>query len=143
MKIDEKKLDALHAYFLAKGSTAPEAVLKQLGTEDEEEMDAYIDALRQKYPKTYPKKEKLPVEEPYTVILTNEDGIGHELEIVGIKGKRIYVKEKIPTEIVTVKLHGKDVDVDILKLRKMKSTEQYLGVSVQTLLVIAQAARGE
>lgn len=135
MKIDEKKLLDLHQYFVKeKGSTEPEDVLKRLGTEDKEVMDAYVDALREKYPQIYPPKKK--VEEKYTVLLV-EGNITRELEIVSISGEKIYVQEIVPTDFVTVKIGGKDVQIDLLNLQPVE------GLSVETLRVIGKIAKGE
>lgn len=154
--IDEKKLDRLHKYLQDdKTNQTTAAILKEFGFKDVAEMTGYSAALAKKYPDKYDEpepatvsqggaqqKETPVVPKTFVVILTGEDGIGRELEITGTKENRIYVKQKVPTELVTVKIAGKDETVDLIKLRKMKPTDQHLGVSVQTLLVMAAIAKG-
>lgn len=148
MKVDEKKLEELHLYFTKeKGSTEQDAVMKKIGTTEESVKDAYVDALREKYPKIYGsvEKETQPKEiskKDFTYALVNEQGFSEELEVMAIQGNVVHLKKIIPTDIVTVKIGGADVPVDILELRRADKTEQRHGVSVATLLVMAQVAKG-
>lgn len=151
-QIDQKKVDELHQYFLDGGSDGENDVKKQLG----EDCDAiaYVQALKEKYPNApYMEKKKRgrpaaedkpkAKEEPTTVLLLDPDtGIAEELEITSIKGTKIYAQRKVPTEIVTLKLRGKDVDVDLIRLRKMKATEQLHGLPVNQLIMLADIAKG-
>lgn len=159
-KLTDEQIDEAYNYILSVDEIGSAKLAGILGTEDDgDAIQTALNQVRRKYPKLKQDAEaaktarnKQPEPEPqkplppsapptYVVILTGEDGIGRELEIVGIKENRIYTKEKVPTEIVTVKLGGKDVDVDLVKVRKMGPTDQIHGVSVQTLLVIAAAAK--
>lgn len=159
-QIDQTKVDELHQYFLDGGSDGENDVKKQLG----EDCDAiaYVQALKEKYPNApYMEKKKRgrpaatstasvssssetqKETEPTTVLLLDPDtGIAEELEITSIKGTKIYAQRKVPTEIVTLKIRGKDVDVDLIRLRKMKATEQLHGVPVNQLIMLADIAKG-
>lgn len=158
MKLTDEQIDEAYNYILSVDEISSAKLAGILGTEDDSDaIQTALNQVRRKYPKLKQDAEaakqaravkeeskeepQSPATKQYVVILTGEDGIGRELEIVGIKENRIYTKEKVPTEIVTVKLGGKDVDVDLVKVRKMGATDQIHGVSAQTLLVIAAAAK--
>lgn len=144
--IDRTKIAELHEYFQSGGSKKAADVSEFLGGADKPTVKEYTDELKRIHPDVYIKNSEADnksTEPQYTVVLVDsETGLGEELEITGIKGTKIYTKRKIPTELVTVKIGGQDVEVDILRLRKMKSTEQLHGVSAQTLLLLAQIAKG-
>lgn len=151
----EQKVDALHQYFLDGGSDKAADVKAFLEVDDSETVSDIIDALKAKYPdapylqeKKKGKKavaEDSPKPKPETtiiVLLDPETGIGEELEITNTKGSKIYAQRKVPTEIVTIKIAGKDVEVDLIRLRKMKATEQLHGVPVNQLIMLADIAKG-
>lgn len=161
-KLTDEQIDEAYNYILSVDEIGSAKLASILGTEDDgDAIQTALNQVRRKYPKLKQDAEaaktarnKQPEPEPqvekplppaapkdYVVILTGEDGIGRELEIVGIKENRIYTKEKVPTEIVTVKLGGKDVDVDLIKVRKMGAGETLHGLSPSALLVIAAAAK--
>lgn len=165
-KLTDEQIDEAYNYILSVDEIGSAKLAGILGTEDDgDAIQTALNQVRRKYPKLKqdaeaakqaraikeePKPQAQPqVEKPlppaapknYVVILTGEDGIGRELEITGTKENRIYVKEKVPTEIVTVKLGGKDVDVDLVKVRKMGVGETLHGLSSSALLMIAAAAK--
>lgn len=164
-QIDQEKVDALHKYFLAEGSDSANDVQAQLG--EGTDIGVYVTALKEKYPdapylqkkrgrppgkeianREPVVKEDLPKavakkDEPTTVMLLDpETGIVEELEITSIKGSKIYAQKKVSTEIVTIKIKGRDVDVDLIRLRKMKATEQLHGLPVNQLIMLADIAKG-
>lgn len=53
MKISNKKLEALREYFIEGGSTEEADVMEQIGTEDADVMQVYIDTLRQRFPEDF------------------------------------------------------------------------------------------
>ena len=57
MKIDNTKLAALHDYLVNGGSPEQEDVAKQIGedVDDEAAVEAYVEALKAKWPKVYGK----------------------------------------------------------------------------------------
>lgn len=156
MKLNEEELEKLYHYFLDGGSVEYADVGKFLNVDHKKDVkliDTAIDDLRAAYPNlkeevaaAKAKREK-PAKtekkaEPLTIILNNESGIGEELEFVAQKGNRIYVKHRVPTDLVTVKIGGQDVEIDLIALRKKQPSEQLHGVSVQTLLMLGAVAKG-
>lgn len=162
-KLTDEQIDEAYNYILSVDEIGSAKLAGILGTEDDgDAIQTALNQVRRKYPKLKQDAEaakaarnKQPepqVEKPlppkptveeiqYKYSLANESGFSEELEVMGIKGNVVHLKKIVPTEIVTVKLGGKDVDVDLVKVRKMGPTEQIHGVSAQTLLVIAAAAK--
>lgn len=167
MKLNTENLTKLYNYFLEGGSVEYADVAKFLNVspKDEKGIDEAIAQLQEKYPKLReeveaadkarkePQKEAVVESPQFTgkvtgesqitkVILINEDGFGEDLKIISNKNGKLAVERIIPTDEVTIKVAGKDVVVDVLKLRKMVPTEQLHGVSVQTLILLAGIAKG-
>ena len=94
---------------------------------------------KRQLPKTVTKPEE---PQPTRVILV-VDGIQEELVVTGQKNGKIFVEKNVPKDEVTIILRGEEVVVDLLKLKAMDRTEQLYGVSVGSLLVIAELAKGE
>jgi len=151
MKIDEQKLAALHKNLTTGGSPEKPDIAKFLGVELDQ-ITPYVDALKAKYPKIYGGEEKTsskaePQSQITKVLLVDPvTGIGEQLAIKSQKDGRIVVERIVPPEPkeeVIVRIAGKDVLVDLIKLRKLKPTDQFEGVTVQTLLVMGAIAKGE
>lgn len=150
MKIDEQKLAALHKNLTTGGSPEKPDIAKFLGVELDH-ITPYVDALKAKYPKIYGGEEKAAKTEPQpqitkVLLVDPVTGIGEQLAIKSQKDGRIVVEKIVPPEPkeeVIVRIAGKDVLVDLIKLRKLKPTDQFEGVTVQTLLVMGAIAKGE
>ena len=150
MKIDEQKLASLHKNLLNGGSPEKPDIAKFLGLELDQ-ITPYVDALKAKYPKIYGGEEKATKTEPQpqitkVLLVDPVTGIGEQLAIKSQKDGRIVVEKIVlpdPKDEVIVRIAGKDVLVDLIKLRKLKPTDQFEGVSVQTLLVMGAIAKGE
>lgn len=148
MKIDKKKLADLHTYFKSGGSTDAEDVMAHLETEDESVMDAYIDALKEKYPTIYgaeaPEEEEEEQEESedqsYTYFCAMPDKTLKELELVKDKGNKLIFAFKEPKDLVTVMLKGEPVEVDLIKLAKYP-TDSTHGILNSKLIELAELAR--
>lgn len=165
MKIDPKKLDALHT-FLSKGGSPEEAdIAKQLGVELPEgkaAVDAHVEALQAKWPAIYgstaeepeddglggdedPQPEPVPPTAPAATeyILLGENNVPSELELVK-DGPKMIFRVKVPKDLVTLTLRGKPVEVDLIELKAIPEQEATLpayGVSAATLILLAEAAK--
>lgn len=156
MKISSKKLAELHQYFINEGSTEPEDVAAQLGTEDEAEVNAYVDALKAKYPEVYGGEEDTreindpsrrvnqePSEYPITYFLIDNDtGLTKELELIKQKGAKRFFEVIEPKDIVEIVVGGETIEVDLIKLRKKAPGEKLGNHLVSTLILAAELAKG-
>lgn len=151
MKLSPDNLEKLYKYFIDGGSHETEDVAKflNISAKDEKAIGEVIDQLSKAYPKLTEEMEeaekkrsapKKATAESFEVILVT-DGVAETLHIIKQKGSSIYVEKIVPKDEVLVKIKGADVVVDLLKLRKMSPTEQYLGVSVNTLIILAEIAK--
>lgn len=145
MKIDDKTLGSLHTYFQKDGSTKRADIAKFLKI-DEALTQPFIDALKINQPDIYGVFDgKAPTEVSKVLLVDSATGIGEQLEIKSQKDGRIVVERIVPpepTDLVTVKIGGKDVEIDLHQLRKMDRTTAMLGTSVGSLIVIGELAKG-
>lgn len=142
IKISSKKLAELRMYYLDGGDTDPAAVVEKFGLSDEDELSAYLEGLRQKYPDDFP---PLPGEEPeeeFTYFLKTEGNLMQELELVRSKKNVLVFVAKEHKELVTIILKGKPVEVDLVKLRKLPASATEHGLPVSRLIELAQLAQG-
>jgi hypothetical protein len=144
MKISSKKLADLHEYFTNGGSTDPEDVAVQLETENEAVVEAYVNSLKRKYPDVYGDSgdgEGQEVTQQYFLI-DLESGLTKELNCVREKGSKSYFEVVEPKELVTIRVGGEEIEVDLIKLRKKAPTDKLGPHLVSTLIVAAELAKG-
>lgn len=145
MKISSRKLAELHQYFVNEGSTDPNDIADFLGTEDETEVEAYVNALKAKYPDVYGSGEEVAedVTEPVKYFLIdNDNGITKELELVKDKGAKRFFEVIEPKEIVEIVVGGETIEVDLIKLRKKNPADKLGNHLVSTLILAAELAKG-
>lgn len=124
MNIDPAKLDALHEYIQAGGSTEQPDVAKQLGVKktDTATVDAYVDALKEKFPDDYgdpepegevEQLEELPThqEEPVEPAKTNKD-LGRKEKIEVKVAESPYLSN---TEFVLLGENNTPTILDVVK----------------------------
>lgn len=141
MKINSKKLAELRTYFLDGGSTDEEDVMSFLGTEDEGEMQAYIDALREKYPQDFGgDSEEAEEKSELSYQLKGENNVLHDLEVLKVKNGRVILQIKEPKDLVTLMIKGKPVEVDLIQLAKYPGDSPH-GVLNSKLLELAELAK--
>jgi hypothetical protein len=140
MKISSKKLAELHQYFINEGSTEPEDVAAQLGTEDEAEVNAYVEALKAKYPEVY--GGEVPEEPLQYFLIDNDTGLTKELELVKQKGAKRFFEVIEPKDIVEIVVGGERIEVDLIKLRKKAPGDKLGNHLVSTLILAAELAKG-
>lgn len=140
MQISKKKLADLHAYFTDGGSTEPEDVANFLGTDSEDTVEAYVASLKRKYPAIYggSEDETEPVEH---LLIDTDTGITKLLELVKQKGPKQFFQVVEPKELVTIRVGGEDIEVDLIKLRKKNPNDKLGNHLVSTLIVAAELAK--
>jgi hypothetical protein len=144
MKISSKKLADLHEYFTNGGSTDPEDVAAQLETEDEAYVEAYVNSLKRRYPDVYGDSgdgEGQEVTQQYFLI-DLESGLTKELNCVREKGSKRYFETIEPKDLVTIRVGGEEIEVDLIKLRKKAPTDRMGNYAVSTLILAAELAKG-
>lgn len=149
MKIDNTKLAALHDYLVNGGSPEQEDVAKQIGedVDDEAAVEAYVGALKAKWPKVYgkpaapaPKAVKQAQPAPATYRLRKPDGTVAALEVVASKNGTVVLQEPVPMDKVTIILKGHPVEVDLIELRA-NPTANFQGIAVSKVLELAELAK--
>lgn len=157
MKIDQTKLAALHEYLVKGGSPEQEDVAKQIGedVDDEAAVEAYVEALKAKWPDIYgePAKPATPAPKPAakkaakqaqpalaTYRLRKPDGTVAALEVVASKNGTVVLEEPRPTDKVTIMLKGQPVVVDLIELRA-NPLKKVLGVEAVRLIEMAELAK--
>ena len=149
MKIDNTKLAALHDYLVNGGSPEQEDVAKQIGedVDDEAAVEAYVEALKAKWPKVYgkpaapaPKAVKQAQPAPATYRLRKPDGTVAALEVVASKNGTVVLQEPVPTDKVTVLVKGKPVTVDLIELAKYPTDSPH-GIPNSKLIELAELAK--
>jgi ectoine hydroxylase-related dioxygenase (phytanoyl-CoA dioxygenase family) len=151
MKISSKTLAALHQYFISEGSTEPNDVADFLETDDEAIVNAYVDALKAKYPDIYGgevAEESAPA--PKTAdkghssyfLIDNDTGLTKELELLKTKNGKLYLQTIEPKEVVSIVVGGEQIEVDLVKLRKKAPGEKLGNHLVSTLILAAELAKG-
>lgn len=143
--INPVKLKSLRKYFLEGGSTDAEDVLVFLGTDDEDLMDAYVAALRAKYPDEFPgdgDNDDADEEDEVKPRFFLQDGaLLKELELVKDKGEKVVFRILEPKELVDIIVAGTVRTVDLVQLRKMSPEDTLYGKPVSVLMALADAAR--
>ena len=151
MKIDNTKLAALHDYLVNGGSPEQEDVAKQIGedVDDEAAVEAYVEALKAKWPQVYGKPAapapaqkavKQPPPAPATYRLRKPDGTVAALEVVASKNGTVVLQEPVPTDKVTVLVKGKPVTVDLIELAKYPTDSPH-GIPNSKLIELAELAK--
>lgn len=143
--IKKSKLAALEEHIRNDGDNDLETVALLLGLEpdDEEGVAAYVAHLKGLKPELFGEAPAAPVEAsttPTSYQLLDGD-ILRDLEVVKQKGTALILQTKVPRDLVTVRLQGKDVELDILELQRADQSELRHGFAVSTLLTIARAAK--
>lgn len=149
--IDKKKLRSLHNYYESATPVVKEEIASILGcqADDEEAFADYRDALKSEYPHIYgdgiamvteiiEQKDLVP-----EVFYVGENNVMRELEVLRIKGEKIYVQEKVEKDLVQIIVKGKVITVDCIALKKQPPTsvDPLLGVLAEQLLQAADLAR--
>lgn len=151
MKLNKENLEKLYRYVVEGGSLNIDDIAKFANVPDEDVKDV-MDQVQKAYPKLKEDREKwekaqeepketpkeVPAAKPLPSIFLQVDGIAEELDFVAQKGDKIYVKRRppvVPTDIVTVKINGKDTEIDLLNLKPIE------GLSVETLRMLGTIAK--
>lgn len=143
VKIDDVKLDGLRSYFLDGGSDEAVDVMDHLETEDENVVNAYVTALRKKFPADFDPDYVAPEPEveDFKFFLDDGSGLLTELEQVRKKGNKIYFKKLEPKDLVTLIVRGVSVEVDLIQLAKKSPGAILHGVTVAQLIQLAELAK--
>lgn len=151
MKINIKKLDALHEYLVNGGSPEQADVAKQIGedVDDEAAVEAYVEALKAKWPHIYgdppkpaAKKAAKQVETaPTTYRLRKPDGTVAALEVVASKNGTVILEEPRQKDPVTLIVKGDTVTVDLIELRAGSPGRALHGTTVARLIEMAELAK--
>lgn len=141
LKIDDVKLDKLRSYFLNGGSDEAVDVMDHLDTEDENVVNAYVTALRKKFPADFDPDYVAPEPEDFKFFLDDGGSILTELEEVKKKGNKIYFKKLEPKDLVTLIVRGVSVEVDLIQLAKKSPGAILHGVTVAQLIQLAELAK--
>jgi hypothetical protein len=162
MKIEEDKLVALHDYLVKGGSPEQIDVAKQIGADpdDVEEVDAYVEALKARWPDIYGDSEPESVApakkaakkaakaappaaaapSAATYRLRRPDGTVAALEVIASKNGTVVLEEPRPKDLVTLIVKGKTVTVDLIDLAK-HPTDSPHGVQNSKLIEMAELAK--
>ena len=144
--IKKSKLAALEEHVRNDGDNDLETVALLLGLEpdDEEGVAAYVAHLKGLKPELFGEAPAAPTSEadvPCAYQLLDGDLL-RDLEVVKQKGNVLILQTKIPRDLVIVRLHGKDVELDILELERVTDPNATrFGFAISTLLTIARAAK--
>ena len=158
MKIDNTKLAALHEYLVKGGSPEQEDVAKQIGedVDDEAAVEAYVEALKAKWPDIYgePAKPAAPAPKPAakkaakqveappaTYRLRKPDGTVAALEVVASKNGTVVLEEPRPKDPVDLIIRGQQVTVDLIELRGGSPTRVLHGIPAHRLIEMAELAK--
>lgn len=163
MKIEEAKLVALHEYLVKGGSPEQIDVAKQIGADpdDVEEVDAYVDALKSRWPDIYGDSEPEPAApakkaakkaakaappaaaapSAATYRLRRPDGTVAALEVVASKNGTVVLEEPRPKDLVTLIVKGDTVTVDLIELRAGSPGRALHGTTAARLIEMAELAK--
>lgn len=162
MKIEEAKLVALHEYLVKGGSPEQIDVAKQIGADpdDVEEVDAYVDALKSRWPAIYGDSEPEPAAPAKkaakkaakaaplaatppaaTYRLRRPDGTVAALEVVASKNGTVVLEEPRPKDMVTLIVKGNPVTVDLVELRAGSLSRVLHGILASRLIEMAELAK--
>lgn len=147
-KLDQQKLEELHAHIQSTPDINRKGISEFIGGEDPE---PWVIALQEKYPDKYiaddepapkkkagrppatPKEEAQPTE--YFLV---KDGIKQPLALKGTKGNQVILETIEPKELVEVIIKGEPVTIDLLKLEQESAK---LGVPVGQLQILGDMAK--
>jgi len=163
MKIEEAKLVALHDYLVKGGSPEQIDVAKQIGADpdDVEEVDAYVEALKARWPAIYGDSEPEPAApakkaakkaakaaplaaaapSAATYRLRRPDGTVAALEVVASKNGTVVLEEPRQKDLVTLIVKGDTVTVDLIELRAGSPGRVLHGVTAVRLIEMAELAK--
>lgn len=163
MKIEETKLVALHEYFVAGGSPEQIDVAKQIGADpdDVEEVEAYAEALKTRWPETYGDSEaaapatppakkaakkaakEAPKAEPaaQSFRLRRADGTVVALQVVASKNGTVVLEEPRPQDLVSLVLRGQPLTVDLIELRAKPAGSMFHDLPVAKVIEMAELAK--
>jgi hypothetical protein len=150
MNINTKKLSDLRKYFLDGGSNEAEDIAAQLNTDEVEVVNAYLSALREKYPNEFgdspddsddaDDSDDGEEEPAKALFLISADKTLVELEVAKEKADRVILRIKEPKDLVTLTLAGKQVQVDLIQLAKHPDDSPH-GIPNSKLIELANLAR--
>lgn len=140
IKISSKKLAELRTYYLDGKDADPDTVIEAFELANQEELEAYLEGLRQKFPEDFP---AVPgeAEEQYTYFLKGDNNLLQELEIFRNKKGVILFTVKEPKDMVTLVIKGKTITVDLIQLAKYPQDTPH-GVTNARVIEMAEIARG-
>jgi hypothetical protein len=163
MKIEEDKLVALHEYLVKGGSPEQIDVAKQIGADpdDVEEVDAYVEALKARWPDIYGDSEPEPAApakkaakkvakaappaaaapSAATYRLRRPDGTVAALEVIASKNGTVVLEEPRPKDLVTLIVKGDTVTVDLIELRAGSPGRVLHGTTAARLIEMAELAK--
>jgi hypothetical protein len=163
MKIEEDKLVALHEYLVKGGSPEQIDVAKQIGADpdDVEEVDAYVEALKARWPDIYGDSEPEPAApakksakkvakaappaaaapSATTYRLRRPDGTVAALEVIASKNGTVVLEEPRPKDLVTLIVKGDTVTVDLIELRAGSPGRVLHGTTAARLIEMAELAK--
>lgn len=162
MKIEEAKLVALHEYLVKGGSPEQIDVAKQIGADpdDVEEVDAYVEALKSRWPDIYGDSEPEPAAPAKkaakkaakaaplaatppaaTYRLRRPDGTVAALDVVASKNGTVVLEEPRPKDLVTLIIKGDTVTVDLIELRAGSPSRALHGTTAARLIEMAELAK--
>jgi hypothetical protein len=162
MKIEEEKLVALHDYLVKGGSPEQIDVAKQIGADpdDVEEVDAYVEALKARWPAIYGDSEPEPAAPAKKVAkkvaksappaaapaavtyrLRRPDGTVAALEVVASKNGTVVLEEPRQKDLVTLIVKGDTVTVDLIELRAGSLGRVLHGTTAARLIEMAELAK--
>lgn len=146
--LSKKKLSALRDFVFDQGEFDDDAVAKFLEI-PVTEVHAISDQLRREYPDDFgapdepePEAASEQPAEPPVYQLVDEHNLLKDLEVVRVKGSRVILRLKEPKDLVTLIVKGETVEVDLIRLRKLKSDDVLHGVTVARLIELAEIAKG-
>jgi hypothetical protein len=162
MKIEEEKLVALHDYLVKGGSPEQIDVAKQIGADpdDVEEVDAYVEALKARWPDIYGDSEPEPAAPAKkaakkvakaappaaapaaaTYCLRRPDGTVAALEVIASKNGTVVLEEPRLKDLVTIIVKGETVTVDLIELRAGSPGRALHGTTAARLIEMAELAK--
>jgi hypothetical protein len=160
MKIDETKLAALHDYLVAGGSPEQVDVAQQIGADpdDTEQVDAYVEALKARWPETYgdpetpaapaqparktAKKAAKTATPASTYRLRRADGTVVALEVLKVSDNgTVILEEPRQKDLVTLLLRGRQITVDLIELRAKPAGSMLHDLPVTKVIELAELAK--
>ena len=156
--IDDKKLADLRTYLLDGGKSKKTAVMAFLEADDISVVDEYFAELEVRYPADFGDEDdtaetevKAPAPEPVVEKVAikadtppqyfiQEEQFLVELEVIQTKGSKTFFKKLEPKDLVTIRIKGVDITVDLIQLAKFPQDSPH-GVQNSKLIELAELAR--